>query len=842
MSTEQPPPQNLPFPPELVIQILSHLRFPHIPASSITIHKNLYCPQRNSTLLSFALVCREWSPIALEELYRHLELPWLASTAPRVLACFEAKPTLCRLPRTVRAQFTNATRWSQDWIDRSVEGRRVSEVGKRLFPDKFEESREETRRRREAHVMNHAEIAREASVDNQWMGGMSNYGIHGRFAGAEKFWLWLSTLSNLSSVQVYDFDVPSSSERIWPLVQPLLSRLKSLKAHNSIIDLASLHDSALEVLQVQIGPFCGRLDTLRLSPKLLPNLTHLHLSWENGPRESWFDVLSTISRPEKLVAIELLNPSPHFIDNLVDLMPSMRSLESLTIIGTAALSQLDNPRAAFALSTLPLIHLSISLWPTPSLLRSLPSSVRSIGLSYMKRGEDYGDLERQLCDAVCWNRDYGMPNLEVVEFGPAIGREQAFVEVISKRPLAFAELDTERDEVVVRKMPLLATCPTHLAPRHQLHLEPTRRQPSTHSPASSFQRMSELKPSPLPSDIVVEILQFALEGHPAHEHPVLLTTFALVSPQFRSCANRILYCDLKVQWVAGTALRLLRSLRANPSLGRMTKSLAVLGISESDWQGQWGDKNWFLMKYHHGVAPWNKPSPAGGKAEPLLTPEDILAEMEAQGGGGGGWTEACVGAMESAAARAWDTEGHARWARWGSDVAKEDDWPKRIARPRVARRLDWPHLDIEELLEVLNYLPNVGNLSLSSLSHTELPRNHLDDPRFSIAQSHLAKLSSVDFVNVHGVFAGAILENVKITFTLTLDKSQIWAGKHVNMVPVKACPKSLTLVGGPFGYHQRWITNMISPDTLHSLTFTLHPSTTTSKSEFMLQDWIDILR
>lgn len=92
---------------------------------------------------------------------------------------------------------------------------------------------------------------------------------------------------------------------------------------------------------------------------------------------------------------------------------------------------------------------------------------------------------------------------------------------------------------------------------------------------------------PFPLEILLHILEHAVAvvpdnwatrrdrdaGNEARQRSRELALFALVSRQFHSCANSMLYEELGVAWQAGTVRLFLRSVRANPRCWRRQGAL-----------------------------------------------------------------------------------------------------------------------------------------------------------------------------------------------------------------------------------------------------------------------------
>ncbi|KAK4703933.1 hypothetical protein P7C70_g2287, partial [Phenoliferia sp. Uapishka_3] len=334
--------------------------------------------------------------------------------------------------------------------------------------------------------------------------------------------------------------------------------------------------------------------------------------------------------------------------------------------------------------------------------------------------------------------------------------------------------------------------------------------------------MGDLGTLPLPTEILVEILKVASDLSrrrlsTPHERSTSLATFALVSRQFQRSAYSVLYGDLRVPWQAGTVLRLLRSLRANPSLGRVTRSLSALAIDAHEWQDDWArmttDK---IGGDAGGVAPWDEPDDLEG----LERPEDIFREMEHTEHTTDieDWHEASEQAMSVASARAWERAGHERWRKWSRDVNgwMGDPWVQQI-------------LDIEDLLELALYLSNLKTLKLGSFRHDQLLRNPLDDPRFVAARELFSNLSSLVLVDVSGLFGGSLVRMIIDPIVMSLTNTKLW---EEGMLPVKASPKKLNLCGR-LDYWP-WFSTMMDPLILQHLSFDL-----TSSSS--LNGWLPLL-
>ncbi|KAK4701366.1 hypothetical protein P7C70_g4867, partial [Phenoliferia sp. Uapishka_3] len=408
------------FPPELLIEIFSHLRSPAVPDTNSP-DKPAFDPGRNSTLLSAALTCKEWSPCALDQLYTHLEIPWVKRKASSLMnALATHTPNLHVTVRSLRVQLVNEACWIRGWIKTGDGIRVMREKGLRYSESGDDGDQSWTHSTRSMRYRVEARHARGASVDKDWIDDSD-----GREIAQSDLWRWMTLLEDLRLIELHDFMYRRTvSSQLLPAQS--FRRLEVLRSRNSYLDLdlSRLHMSDLKVIDVQIMISMDQISSVQI----LPALTHLRLS---GLRQrfhySLLDRMPTIA-PEHLRALELWDPSISDLARIIERLPKMGALKSLVLHARQGLDplraleddKLSNTYQALALAlpSLPLQHLSISTWPAQSLLSILPSTLRSIAIDYVDRtvGVDFDDFAADLDGALTWGTHY-LPALEVIEVG-----------------------------------------------------------------------------------------------------------------------------------------------------------------------------------------------------------------------------------------------------------------------------------------------------------------------------------------------------------------------------------------------------------------------------------------
>lgn len=174
------------FPPELLLEVFSHLRSP--PCDDADQRRaDLASPtERNTTLFSASLVCQSWSRIALEVLYGDIYIWWRKSTATQLAATLAAKPAqACRI-RSLHAHLPSRTEWNDEW-KRSRRGRAVVAEAERQWPPASLWDRDgRLRRDFRAELAN---VARLECDDADWIDSAS-----GKKDGEQSFWLLVGDL------------------------------------------------------------------------------------------------------------------------------------------------------------------------------------------------------------------------------------------------------------------------------------------------------------------------------------------------------------------------------------------------------------------------------------------------------------------------------------------------------------------------------------------------------------------------------------------------------------------------------------------------------------------------
>ncbi|KAK4701082.1 hypothetical protein P7C70_g5156, partial [Phenoliferia sp. Uapishka_3] len=296
---------------------------------------------------------------------------------------------------------------------------------------------------------------------------------------------------------------------------------------------------------------------------------------------------------------------------------------------------------------------------------------------------------------------------------------------------------------------------------------------------------------PFPFELLTHILHLSVVHLNDNARSHQLSTYALISHQFRSAAYDVLYRDLHVSWTASTALLLLRSLRANPNLGRATRAFSATKISAERWQKDWIKRS-LQSKEAEGtaavVADVGERADVGDAEDDGLSEEDDNAYFEHEGP-----QIHFASTLEVSAMLAWDRAGNQRWPT----EAYYDD------------------RDVEELLETMELIPALQKLSLVSFSN-QPTRKPILDLRFSAAKAIISNLSALTLVKNNGFLGGQFAEHVSQPFVLSSTGEFIWVDGDLT---VMASPTSLALIG-QCGQRQL-IPFMINPQCLHTLSFDL---------------------
>ncbi|KAK4703509.1 hypothetical protein P7C70_g2713, partial [Phenoliferia sp. Uapishka_3] len=292
---------------------------------------------------------------------------------------------------------------------------------------------------------------------------------------------------------------------------------------------------------------------------------------------------------------------------------------------------------------------------------------------------------------------------------------------------------------------------------------------------------------PFPSEILTHILHFAVAPFvDPLDRSHQLFTLSLVSRQLKACAYDVQYRDLRCRWTAGTALRLQRTLLANPNLGR-----AVRSFSATNWAGD----------------AWITDREARDAERPDEDEDDLPEQHD------------------------FDEQGRYQYRlpleRWKATLSWKAAGNERWHVPGKLRGWDPPRFEnVEELMEMVGNFPNLQTLSMSSFGLS----NTCFDKASPSARKIVANLSSINLVNIagslHGLFAGH--ESKSLALAITGEPS--WVDRTPTLV---ASPTSLSLIGRYRAQELPWISTLFTTDILQELSFDLHLTQKLDEKTFM---------
>lgn len=160
-------PERARLPTEIVELVLLELSPPAHAARELTRH-----PHGRESLLSAALVSKQWSEAARRVLYGELHLVFVRETSYRLRRTFDANPSYLDLVRYVLVEYPEENFWLLSWRE-SKAGRAAVAEARRLFP---------TGDRKVSYLNQQGRSAARASGDSIW------WTPEGRLAGSREFW------------------------------------------------------------------------------------------------------------------------------------------------------------------------------------------------------------------------------------------------------------------------------------------------------------------------------------------------------------------------------------------------------------------------------------------------------------------------------------------------------------------------------------------------------------------------------------------------------------------------------------------------------------------------------
>ena len=86
----------------------------------------------------------------------------------------------------------------------------------------------------------------------------------------------------------------------------------------------------------------------------------------------------------------------------------------------------------------------------------------------------------------------------------------------------------------------------------------------------------------VPQEILIRIFTVRVQALSRSARNATLANFALVSRQFASASFEVLYSDLQIDWFAGRAILLTRTLASDPQLAKRIRAFAARGVAYED--------------------------------------------------------------------------------------------------------------------------------------------------------------------------------------------------------------------------------------------------------------------
>lgn len=323
---------------------------------------------------------------------------------------------------------------------------------------------------------------------------------------------------------------------------------------------------------------------------------------------------------------------------------------------------------------------------------------------------------------------------------------------------------------------------------------------------------------PVPPEILLQILEYVPGESQRRAHQ--LAPFALVSRQFASCTTSLLYEDLSVAWIAGTARQLLRSLRANPALGQATRTFAAAAVTDRVWTRSWITRTERAVLHDGALAPWDRPD-AFGLQPPHHEPEPIQETCEEDWYAHEEWEQeerrAYEDAWEAAAAQASLGAGHQRWSRASDRTADGGG-----------------DLELEEHMETISLFPRLRHLALVQFKPREVVPPAFESHHFAPARAVVGRLAGLALDRSHGAFStwlgGLLGQPFHVSNIVALDSDGNGSGSSIS-------PDRLSLNGAGSLRKSSWI----KVDALTNLDFTLFATRDESRTHVTLGDWLELL-
>ncbi|KAK4698588.1 hypothetical protein P7C70_g7686, partial [Phenoliferia sp. Uapishka_3] len=313
----------------------------------------------------------------------------------------------------------------------------------------------------------------------------------------------------------------------------------------------------------------------------------------------------------------------------------------------------------------------------------------------------------------------------------------------------------------------------------------------------------------LPPEILVIIIQLAVDHLPIQERNRQLAALSLVSREFQPPAYDNLYGHLRVNWIAGTAARLQQSLRANRSLANLVTLFEARELPFVAWRTAWilpifedyeqlaaavkRAKVWRVhererlrssrrrLEVQDNVEAATSEE-AAGAVDRSERERDHDAEDDDD------WVQSM---LDSEALAAWEAEGHARWGVGMSDLPGFE-WLQMIGSFSQLKHLvlrDWsysvptrlyrsPQLRPSQLIlsQLESFATHTSNSGITALILNEA--QHLQKLRFSAYSPSSNELTfippvSITHLTLEFAFFPTILSPLFKEFSTILAKGQL---------------------------------------------------------------------
>ncbi|KAK4698746.1 hypothetical protein P7C70_g7524, partial [Phenoliferia sp. Uapishka_3] len=246
---------------------------------------------RNSTLLNVALVCRNWSSVALDRLYVDLRIDWKTSRALLLLRTLRQRPELLKRVRLLDAFYLTSHDLATVYFDANLYTVGDDEDDQRPF--RFADSASVPYRHKDDRygaefTFETAQKIVESTPDGPWMRMTPEE--NGEEKGSQAFWSLVSRLPNLQCLTVEQFEKQQPRLADEEALEKVLGQLVQL-------DLSHSNEYRNGGVAVNLLPWTPNIRQLYVStfhmlglepptnPNPLDQLRHLHVSRWYRPHE-----------------------------------------------------------------------------------------------------------------------------------------------------------------------------------------------------------------------------------------------------------------------------------------------------------------------------------------------------------------------------------------------------------------------------------------------------------------------------------------------------------------------------------------------------------------------------